>query len=321
MSRQWFWSAAAVLALAGPAAAQAPSPLELAAGIREAGLPDLALEYLKEIEPKLSPAEKAAVPLERAKCLLDAADEEPDEGTRTSMVNEAKEGFNTFLATNATHPRASEAALALARLVSIEAKAQLNRARRLEIPPVPEEGPDKAEKERERDDAIAKRAAEASKAGPMFLAASKRFADAAAEIKKKLAEPNLDPAVRASLSREAFEAELAAAINQYNLSETVLASGAKTGLQRDELLEKAREKFAELAKGPPHSRTVWIGRAWMAEVLGDQGKPNEMKDEFDAILKAQRQEAEEGKKLVRFFQIRRTYLDAIGTNEIGRAHV
>ena len=113
-SRQLFWSAAILIASAGPAAAQAPSPLDLVPGIREAGFPDLALEYLKEVEPRLSAAEKAMLPLERAKCLLESAEDEPDEGTRTSMVGEAKVAFDNFLATSANHPRASEASLALA---------------------------------------------------------------------------------------------------------------------------------------------------------------------------------------------------------------
>src|SRR5262245_18488168 len=96
-SRSWFWSAAVVLATALPAAAQPPSPLQLVQGVREAGIPDLALEYLKEIENKdMPPLDKQAIPLERAKCLLDAAEEEPDEGTRTSMIGEAKEAFNSL---------------------------------------------------------------------------------------------------------------------------------------------------------------------------------------------------------------------------------
>src|SRR5262249_14926118 len=142
---------------------QPPSPLELVRGIREAGMPDLALEYLRDIENKpLSDNDKQAILLERARCLLDTADAEPDEGTRASMIGEAKEAFNEFLVKHANHPRASEASLALARLTSLEAKAQLNRARRMDIPPPPAaDASDKAEKERERDAAIDKQRNEA----------------------------------------------------------------------------------------------------------------------------------------------------------------
>lgn len=301
-SRLWVWSAVVLLCTAGPAAAQPPSPLELASGIREAGLPDLALEYLKEIEPKLKAAEKTLLPLERAKCLLDAADDEPDEGTRTSMINEAKLAFDAFLTTQANHPRAAEASMALAKLTSVEAKAQLNRARRMEVPS--EEGP-------ARDQAITKQKAEMEKAQPLFLLASSRFAAAAKQMKAKLdALPPNDPQ-RVPLAREIFDADLAAAINEYNLADTFLPTSAAIKLKRDEFLEKSRRRFEDLAKGPQTSRTVWIAKAWMAEILADQGKPTEAKTEFTAILNAPRAEAEEGKRLVKFFQLRRDYLEAL----------
>jgi len=296
--RQWLWSAAALLASVAPASAQAPSPLELVQGIREAGMPDLALEYLKEIEASLSPADKATVPLERAKCLLDAADDEPDEGTRASMVGEAKEGFTTFQVSNPKHPRVSEASLALARLASIDAKAQLNRSRRMEVPSEGDPG---------REAAVTKQKEEFKKSRPMFLNASTQFANAAKQIEEKLAEPGLDPVVKQNLAREKFDADLAAAINQHNLAETFLAAGAAELEDRTKALEKAFDMFEKLAKGPVANRTIWIAKAWMGEVLEDQGKPNDAATAFTAIMISQRFEAEDGKRLVRFFQIRRKY--------------
>jgi hypothetical protein len=304
-SRSWLWAAVCVIIASGPASAQPPSPLELVAGIREAGSPDLALEYLKEIEPKLGQQAKILVPLERAKCLLDAAEEESDEGTRTTMVNEAKAGFNSFLTTSANHPRASEASLALARLTSIEAKAQLNRARRMDVPPSGEPG---------HDAALAKQKAELAKAQPLFLLASKRFSEAATAIKAKVDSLAANDPLKARLTREGFDADLAAAINEYYLADTFVVTDARELLKRNEYLEKARGKFEALSKGPPTSRTVWIGRAWMAEVLGDQGKPKDMEAEFNAIMAVPRLEAEDGKRLVRFFQLRRLYLEALTEN-------
>ncbi|MBA4190415.1 MAG: hypothetical protein C0467_20700 [Planctomycetaceae bacterium] len=301
-SRPWLSSTLILFAFAGPVSAQAPSPLELAPGIREAGFPDLALEYLKEIEPKLSPAEKLMLPLERAQCLLGAAEDEPDEGTRTSMVNEAKVAFDSFLSTNANHPRAAEAALARAKLTSVEAKAQLNRARRMDVPPKEDAG---------HEQALEKQRAEAAKARPLFLLASKGFADAAVKMKAKIdALPPNDP-TRASLTRSMFDADLAAAVNEYYLADTFVVTGAKGLLERDKYLEQARKRFEELSKGPPTSRTVWIGKAWMAEVLADQAKMTDAQTEFTAILNSPRVEAEEGRRLVRFFQIRRAYIEAL----------
>src|SRR5262245_34945656 len=111
------WTAAPValvltLVFACPSAAQTPSPLELVRGLREHGHVDLALEYLKELEDTqkkidkgeikgtpLSPDDRAAFVLERAKCLLDGSENEPDEGTRLSMATEAREQLNSFLVT------------------------------------------------------------------------------------------------------------------------------------------------------------------------------------------------------------------------------
>jgi hypothetical protein len=312
-SRAWTLSAAVLLAAAAPAAAQPPSPMELARGIRESGMPDLALEYLAELEQgkKLSAADLVVLPLERARCLLDAADDEPDEGTRAGMVNAAKVGFNTFLAASANHPRAAEASLSLARLTAIEAKAQLNRARRMDVPPPPAaDAADKDAKERERDAALAQQRKEADAARPLFQRASTLFAEAAAQLKARI-DAAKDPAAKAALERERFDADLAAAINVYNQADTVLATGAKVGLERNKLLERARDMFGELAKGPVTSRTVWVARAWRGEVLSDMGVPKEQEAEFAAILAARQVEAEDGKRLVQFFQVRRAYLEAV----------
>jgi tetratricopeptide (TPR) repeat protein len=259
---------------------------------------DLGLEYLKEIENQpLSENDKKAIPLERAKCLLEAAEDEADEGTRTGLVAEAKEGFNDFLNKSGNHPRASEASLALARLASIEAKTQLNKARRIDP------GDDEDLKKQQK--------AESEAARPLFKVASKLFGDAAQQIKTKLEDKTLDPATRATLTREAFEAELAAAINQYNLADTYLATDAKTTIEKSNALEEARKKFAELARGSNTGRTAWIAKAWMAETLMGQGKPNDAETEFKAILAATQAEAEDGKRLVRFFQTRRNYFGAL----------
>jgi len=274
---------------------------------------DLAVEYLREIENRtLSDDDRKAIPLERARCLLDAAEEEPDEGARTSMIGEAKEAFNDFLAKNPSHPRASEAALALARLTSMQAKAQLNRARRLEIPPPPsQDAPDRGEKEKERDGALAKQREEAKKAQPLFLQASRRFAEAAKQMKLRLEDKSIAPFTRQTLAREVFDAELAAAVNHYHLADTVVAANTAATEERVKYLEEARKGFAKLADGSPTSRTVWVARAWMAETLMDQSRPNEAGPEFDAILKSSLVEADDGRRLVKFFQLRRAYLAAV----------
>ena len=314
--RPWLWSFAAVALAAGPVAAQPPSPLELVRGLRENGQVDLALEYLKELEGRpLAADDKAALPLERAKCLLDASEEEADEGTRLGMVSEAKEGLNGFLIAHPKHPRAVEALLALAKLTALDAKEQLNRARRMEVPPAGE-GKDEGEA---REAAQDKQKVEAAKARPLFLLAAQRFGEASAIIRARLDDKALDPAVRKALEREAFEADLAGGINQFNTAETYMPASRVTGPEkgeRNKFLEQSKGTFGKLSDGPPTNRTVWVARAWAAEVTFEQDDFNKAAAEVLAILKSNVLEAEDGKRLARFFQLRRNYFAALGEKSL-----
>ena len=306
-SRKWLWSALLLFVFAGPALAQTappqlPSPLELVRGLRAAGMPDLALEYLRQSENKPMPEDdRKSIPLKHARCLLEVAEAEADEGTRTNMVGEAKEAFNDFIVNNPNHPRLAEASLSLARLTSIEAKAQLTRPRRMELPPRDDPG---------YESALAKKRQEGLKAQPLFLVASKNFDAAAKQINTRLEDKTLDPQTRKVLEQEATDAALAAALNQYYLAETFIEPDAVQTQQRGKFLEDARGKFARLANSP-NTRTYWIAQAWKAEVLIGLSNGAEADTIFKDILASNLPEAEEGKRMVRFFQIRRLYESAV----------
>lgn len=294
---------ALVVLVAVPAPAQqppAPSPLELLRGLREQGMPDLAIELLSDLEKKnLPPDQKAALTLERAKTQLDAADEEPDEGVRAAMIAEAKEGFTTFLRANGDHPRAPEASLALARLISIEAKAQLGRAKRMDVAADDDEG-------------LKKKKEEAAKARPLFMVASSRFGEAAKKIEARLAQPGLDAPTRRLIERDVYEADLSRGINQYSMADTYVRPSTNEKRERDKLLEDAHGMFAKLAKGPPTVRTIWVARAWMAECDFERDKIADAEAEFKLILATLLPAAEDGKRMVRFFQLRRSFLTGLG---------
>ena len=291
----------AALAVPAPAQqAQPPSPLDLVRGLREQGMTDLALEFLADLEKKnLPPDQRAAIPLERAKAQLDAADEEPDEGARAAMVAEAKEGFTAFLRASGDHPRAPEASLALARLISIEAKAQLARAKRLDPPAEDVEGRQKQKEE-------------AAKARPLFKLAASRFGEAAKKTEARLKEQGLDNQTRRAIEREVYEADLARGVNQYSMADTFIRPNNQEKLERDKLLEDAQAIFAALAKGPPTVRSVWVARAWRGECDLERDRNADGEAEFKAILAATQTASDEGKKMVRFFQLRRAFLNSIG---------
>jgi tetratricopeptide (TPR) repeat protein len=302
---KWLSCASLFLLCVGLASAEPESPLDLVRGLRAAGLSELALEYLQEIESKsLSEDDRKVLPLERARCLLEVADDQPDEGTRTSMVGEAKEAFNDFILKYPNHPRVVDASLSLARLSALEAKAQLHRARRMELPPRDDPG---------YDAALTKKRQEAEKARPLFLVASKNFEAAAKQLKTQLENPALSPADRKALEQDAIDAELASAVNQYNLAETYLSADATLQLERGKYLEEARRKFGVMTSSSPNNRTYWIAQAWKGEVLMELSRAAEAEATFKDILDSRLPEAEAGKQLARFFQLRRAYETAISS--------
>jgi hypothetical protein len=330
MSRLSAWSSGLVLGLAVAVAVPLPlalaqaqpkpkpadqvpdgptDPLDLVRGLREHGMSDLALEYLKELEGRpLPPAVKAVLVLERAKCQLEAADDEPDDATRSALVAEATIGFGDFLRTNAKHPRAAEAAIALARLKSLEAKAQLVKARRMEVP---------ADKDDPNYEAAVKvQKEEAAKARPLFDEAAKLFQQGANRLAAQLKQPNLDANVRKALEQEQLEAELARGINTFALADTYLHATAAENKVRAGHLSEARKIFTDLTKRPNAGRAGWVARAWMAESEFEASNPKGGEAEFDAILKATALEAEDGKRMVRFFQLRRAYVEGVGERDM-----
>lgn len=319
-----FVALAALVALAGlfaaPTAAQPPSPLELVRGLREHGQVDLALEYLKDLEKQpLSPDDKAAITLERAKCLLEASEDEADEGTRKGMVREAKAELDKFETESPNHPRAAEGKLAVAKLQALDAKEMLNEARRVDVPPPGETPEENAARER----AMNKQKEEAQKALKYFLAASKKYADASELIRVRLEDKGLEPALRRALEREAFEAELASAINLFNTAEAYMPADILSGAEkakRNEYLEQAKQAFVKLGKGPRTNRTVWVALAWAAEVTYEQNDFNTAAAEVAFILRANVLEAEEGKRLARYFQLRRNLIDALSSKNLQRVN-
>jgi hypothetical protein len=303
---------------AGPAAAEPepgidgpPNPLDLVRGLRQEGLSDLAVELIGVLEKKagVPKAVKDELPLERARCLLEAADDEPDEATRMSLVGEAKDGFATFLKNSPTHPRVTEAYLSLARLTALEAKAQLARARKIDVPGEAEANADPA-LSKQRDEELPKQKAAAAAARPLFLAAAKQFKSAADKLGSQLAGGKLDPATRRALLQSKVDAELAGGVNQMALGDTYIAPSAAERKERSAAIEKAREEFNTLV-GEPNlpPRVAWVAKAWIAECEFQKDNNAVAKTKFDEVLKATGADADDGKRMARFFEVRHKVLE------------
>jgi hypothetical protein len=274
-----------------------PNPLDLVRGLRSDGLSDLAIDLIGELEqnPKTPGAVKAELPLERARCLLEAADDEPDEATRLSLVGEAKDGFNTFLKKSPGPPRAAEPYLALARLTSLEAKAQLAKSKRVDVPA--EDGP-------EKEEAVKKQRAEAAAARPLFDAAAKQFKSAAEKIGAQLEKGVADPITRRGLIQSKIDAELASGINLMARGDTYVEATADEKKDRSSAIEAARGVFNNiLGQKETPARVSWVARAWMAECEFQKDNNKVAEEEFQRVLRAGAN-SEDGKRVAKFFQIR-----------------
>jgi hypothetical protein len=285
---------AAAVAFASAASGQPPDPLDLARGLRESRMPDLALEYLADLTAKKpAPAVAAVLPLERAIAKLDLADDESDEGKRSALIAEARAGFEQFLATNPNHPRRPEAAVALARVVSVQAKGLLARAN----------------KSRDKQ----ARKSELTAARPVFQDAGKRFGQAAAEFAKKLEDPGLTPSARRGLTRDVYQAELDRAVNLLLLARTYdPPEGDKERQARADAINQAQKLFTALADRDPSHPLCWVARAWTGECEREKDSPVEAQKIFDAVKKAASSggPAVAGARTARFFELGADYLKA-----------
>ena len=67
-----------------------PTPADLVRGLRQAGLSDLALEYLDQAGKSASPDAQLLLTLERARLRVDLASQETDEVKRDELTSAAK---------------------------------------------------------------------------------------------------------------------------------------------------------------------------------------------------------------------------------------
>lgn len=289
----------AVLLVASSAPAQElppPSPFDLSRGLRESGMPDLALEYLTDLS-KAAPADvQKVLPLERAKCRLDLAGTESDEALRSALVAEAKREFDQFVKANPGHPRLPEAAVALAQLQTLDGKTQVQRANRLPAD---------------------QQATELAKARPLFVSAGKQFS-AAADALKKLAdaeEPNT-PRQR-ELTQNYLQAVIDQAMNLYLLADSYPDESKGAEFEaRQKAAKDAALIFDSVWGRNKEAPQGWAARAWAAECLRLQFEPvkanNGLKAVVEDAAKVRTPASAAGARMARFFQLRDEYVQKGG---------
>jgi TolA-binding protein len=298
MIRRAALAAACAVSAAGSVAAQAPNPLDLSRGLRDNGQPDLALEFLSEIE-KAKPSGEVLLllPLERAKVRLALAQLETDEGNREAGIAGAKSEFQKFLKDNGKHPRAAEARVSLARVNVLQAKAQLVRATRLD-----------------KD----KKPAAFAAARPLFNDAAKLFADAGKQLDGQLADA-ADPLRKAQLTREVLRAEIDHGICLYDSADTFNAQDANQVQERGKVLDTAKAIFDAVGKKDPTNPLCWTARAWVGACDLEKQDNGKAQDAFKRIRDAAKSNpaAADGVRMADFFEIQGKFLEARAKKEKG----
>lgn len=278
------------------------SPLDLARGLREQGMADLAIEYLTALESQPLSAElKTLLPLEIAKARLDAIPLEPEEGKRAAMLTRAKSEFDLFLRTHARHDRAPETALSLARVSAVLARNQLNRATAAE------------NKDR--------RESEIRKTRPAFDEAARRYADATKQIADQLATGKVEGVRKFELTRDLHRAELEHGIVLFQKADTVPADTAADKKARGGLIESAKSRFKTLADRDPNLAIGWAARAWAAECDFTVQNTTEADRQTTMIRAAVNTNpaAREGVRMSKYFEVQHKYKEAKTATELRAA--
>jgi|GEM_PF-1685899 len=278
--------------------AQAPvesgSPLDLARGLRESQLADLALEYLDQLAKleTLSAEDKILLPLERAKARLDIAKRDTDEASRDTAVNLAKSEFDAFIKGNPSHPRLPEARLALARVTFLQGRTFLTRAFTLE-------------KE--------ERKAELARARPFFRDAAKAYEEAAAKLEELTNGESLSAPVKRELIRDTFEARLDQGICGFNIGETYYEPRDKEVGERFKAYKDARDFFTRLGEVDDKNPICWVAKAWAIECSYTLPEPPEAEKGATAFREAIKKQSfgnsasMEGARIFQFFELRRKW--------------
>lgn len=272
-----------------PALADLPSPLELVRGLRQAGLIDLAVQRLEELKanPKgLAPEDVKLIPLELARIRLEEASRESDDSRRTTLIARAKASFDEFIKQNPTHPMAAQANVEIARLLALQAKGQLSKANR-----------------QENKEA---KALEFSRARPDFTTAINRYKSAIVNLDTRIKKLGEDDPLAAELKKSKAQAELDAAVLQYELALTFIGDDERR--QKGEAIDKAQKQFEAIAAAHAGDRVGFLAQVWAWQCAFANGDPKAV-PAIEKFVTANRgnRDAAEAVRLAGFFGIEHTF--------------
>jgi hypothetical protein len=264
-----------------PLKAQQPPYLEFVQGLRAKGHPDLALEYMQDHLMKVgSPQLKKELPLEMAKARADMAQLETVAARREKLYAAAREELLAFLKENAKSPRAADASLELARLLTLQGKTFLSRSEREQQPEV--------------------RKADMDKARSFFEDADKRFQESAKLIVDQLSRAELTDKDKQSLAQARSRADLEHAINLVNL---FLAYDEDAGKVRADAAKKAQETLKKIAGGDEKNAVTWVARAWLGRYYYETEDFRSAKTTLQKVIDDKSPQGDMGRRLARYFYL------------------
>lgn len=277
--------AALAMVLAAPAAVRADEDMRNAAqflaGLRERGYYDLAGEFLEALRNDKATLEeiRSTIDYDKGQLLVDEAAKTGDLVRRKDLLDQARGDIATFVEKNPKHVRASEAAVALARLFVERGHLALLTAG--ELDPVKDKE-EKATKLKEARDSYDAARAAYTKAETQLEAKFKEYPNYLADNDPRKEQKDK---VHAAL----MDAQLQKAIDDYEQGETYDLRSK----ERTEYMNKALTQFEDVYKKYRTQLAGLAARMWQGkcyEEAGELGKAlgiyKELLDHTDPRLRA-----------------------------------
>lgn len=280
---------AAVFAVPLLASAAEPPHLDLVRGLRERGYPDLALEYLQKLAVK-PPAEIAAtLPLEMARCRLEAAKSIADLEVRQKQYTDARTEFQTFLDKNPNSPLAAAARFDVAQVTVLLGRVQLARMR--------QEGSAEA------------KANLAKAARALLTDASKALENVGKALDTQLAKfedaktPE-EKAQKKQLENARYQAELELGLVYLDQADTFLDEGnLESAKQRAEVVTKATKLFSTLMAKDLANPICWIARVHLGRCHNLNGVPKDARAAWAMVLNDATPASVQARRLAGFYRL------------------
>lgn len=101
-------------------------------GLKEQGLYDIALDYVRSMKdsPLISNELREELPLKEGELLVDSAQAERDTATKFKQLDQARERFESFIKANSSHPKAADAELQLGAVLVVRGNSLVEQSQR-----------------------------------------------------------------------------------------------------------------------------------------------------------------------------------------------